>query len=248
MSQPSLPTTDRTRLRRKAERGRHDRETVAAILDAGLICHVGFGVEGRPWVFPTTYARVGEVVYLHGAVGNFALRTLAGGAEVCVTVTLIDGLVLVRSAFHHSMNYRSVMLFGVAQPVIDESEKREALLAIVDHMAPGRRADSRSPTPEELVSTLVVRLPITEGSAKVRTGPPIDDAGDMGLSHWAGVLPLRLVPGTPVPDPGRPGTASSVGPAASSGAGGSVRPTQPAPLPTPSYLTDWATLRAADAT
>ncbi|MHB1446705.1 MAG: pyridoxamine 5'-phosphate oxidase family protein [Acidimicrobiales bacterium] len=222
MSQPSLLTTDRTRLRRKTERGHHDRETVAAILDAGLICHVGFSLDGRPWVFPTTYARVGEVVYLHGAVGNFALRTLAGGAEVCVTVTVIDGLVLARSAFHHSMNYRSVMLFGAAEAVTDEAEKRAALLAIVDHMAPGRSADSRTPTPEELRSTLVVRLAITEGSAKIRTGPPIDDEEDMGLSHWAGVLPLSLVPGTPIPD--GPGT----GP------------------PTPDYVRDWVPRRAAE--
>lgn len=233
MSQPSLLTTDRTRLRRKTERGSYDRETVAAILDAGLICHVGFSLDGRPWVFPTAYARVGEVVYLHGAVGNFALRTLAGGAEVCVTVTVIDGLVLARSAFHHSMNYRSVMLFGVAEAVTDETEKREALLAIVDHMAPGRSADSRTPTPEELRSTLVVRLPITEGSAKVRTGPPIDDKEDMGLPHWAGVLPLSLVPGAPIPD--------------HSGSSGPPGATPPATMPTPSYLTDWAALRDANA-
>ncbi|HUZ43668.1 MAG TPA: pyridoxamine 5'-phosphate oxidase family protein [Acidimicrobiales bacterium] len=222
MSESTLPTTERSRLRRKTERGSHDRETVAAILDAGLICHVGFSLDGRPWVFPTTYVRLGEAVYLHGAVGNFALRTLAGGAEVCVTVTLIDGLVLARSAFHHSMNYRSVMLFGVAEAVTDEAEKREALLATVDHMAPGRSADSRTPTPEELRSTLVVRLPITEGSAKIRTGPPIDDEEDMGLPHWAGVLPLSLVPGAPIPD--GPGTAP----------------------PTPDYVSDWVHRRAAE--
>lgn len=224
MPESTLLATERSRLRRKTERGSYDRETVAAILDAGLICHVGFSPEGAPWVFPTTYARVDDVVYLHGAVGNFALRSLAAGAEACVTVTLIDGLVLARSAFHHSMNYRSVMLFGVAEPVSDEAEKRAALLAIVDHMAPGRSADSRPPTPEELRSTLVVRLPITEGSAKIRTGPPIDDEQDMGLPHWAGVLPLSLLPGPPVPD------------SAGAGAGDA--------LPPPDYVRDWLTLRS----
>lgn len=192
--------TDRTRVRRKADRGVHDRAVVDAILDEGLVCHVGFAVDGRPWVVPTAYARVGDAVYLHGATGNHALRALASGAEACLTVTLVDGLVLARSAFHHSINYRSVMLFGVAKRVDDPAEKRRAVDAIVEHVVPGRSADARPPTDEELRATLVVRLPITEGSAKVRTGPPIDDAEDLALPVWGGVIPLTTAAGDPVPD------------------------------------------------
>jgi uncharacterized protein len=213
-----LAATDRSRLRRKTERGSHQRDAVNAILDAGLICHMGFAVDGRPWVFPTTYARLGDDLYLHGAVGNFALRALADGVDACVTVTHLDGLVLARSAFHHSMNYRSVMVFGTASALTDAEEKRVALLAIVDHMAPGRSEDCRSPTAEELRSTLVLRLPLTEGSAKVRTGPPIDDEEDMDSPHWAGVLPLGLAPGTALAD--------------MSG-------------PIPDYVSNWAQKRAA---
>jgi hypothetical protein len=198
---PPLRETDRSRVRRKADRARYDFSTAAAILDEALLCHVGFAVDGRPWVVPTTFARVGDHLYLHGAAGNFALRTLsAGGVEACVTVTLLDGLVLARSAFHHSMNYRSVMLFGSATAVVDVSEKQSALLAIVDHMEPGRSSCTRLPTDAELRSTLVVRFPIDEGSAKVRTGGPIDDPEDLALAHWAGVIPLALVRGSPVPD------------------------------------------------
>lgn len=196
----TLAVTDRTRLRRKAERGAHDRATIDAILDEALVCHVGFAIDGRPVVIPTAFGRIGSDLYLHGAVGNHALRTLAGGIEVCVTVTLLDGLVLARSAFHHSMNYRSVVLFGRAEPVTDDREKLDALLAVVDHMEPGRSAASRPPTPEELRATLVVRLPIVEGSAKVRTGGPVDDEADLALDHWAGVIPLALVRGEPVAD------------------------------------------------
>jgi nitroimidazol reductase NimA-like FMN-containing flavoprotein (pyridoxamine 5'-phosphate oxidase superfamily) len=191
-------------VRRKAERGRYDREVVDAILDEALLCHVGFAVDGRPWVIPTTFARVGDHVYLHGAVGNSALRTLAAGAEACVTVTLLDGLVLARSAFHHSMNYRSLVLFGQAEEVTDGDEKRAALLAIVDHMVEGRSGASRPPTAEELRATLVVRLAIDEGSAKVRTGGPVDDPEDLALPHWAGVIPLSVVRGEPVPDTATP--------------------------------------------
>ena len=200
MPSSPLEQTPRTRLRRKADRGRHDRPTVEAILDEALICHVGFAVDGRPWVVPTAYARIDDQLYLHGATGNFALRTLASGVDVCVTVTLLDGLVLARSAFHHSMNYRSVMLFGRAEPVTDVDEKERALLAIVEHMEPGRSDDTRPPTAEELRATLVVRVPINEGSAKVRTGPPIDDPDDLALDHWAGVIPLALVRGEPERD------------------------------------------------
>jgi len=141
-----LPRTDRSSVRRKADRGRYDWDTITAILDEALVCHVGFAVEGRPWVVPTAFARVDERLYLHGAVGNFALRTLAGGTEACVTVTLLDGLVLSRSAFHHSMNYRSVVLFGRAEPVVDDAEKLAALLAIVDHMVAGRSTATRPPS------------------------------------------------------------------------------------------------------
>jgi nitroimidazol reductase NimA-like FMN-containing flavoprotein (pyridoxamine 5'-phosphate oxidase superfamily) len=163
---------------------------------------VGFAVDGRPWVVPTAFARIGDHVYIHGATGNFALRSLATGAEACVTVTLLDGLVLSRSAFHHSMNYRSVMLFGTAEKVLDDDGKRAAVMAILEHLIPGRSAGTRPPTAEELRATLVVRLPIDEVSAKVRTGPPIEDEADLGLEHWAGVLPLTLAPGRPIPDDG----------------------------------------------
>ena len=192
---------------RKADRGRYDRETVRAILDEALVCHVGLCVDGRPRVVPTTFVRIDDHVYLHGAVGNAALRALAGGAEACVAVTLLDGLVLARSAFHHSMNYRSVVLFGRATAVTDEDEKREALLAIVERMVAGRANSTRPPTPEELRATLVVRLPIGEASAKVRTGGPVDDEADYDLPHWAGVIPLAVVRGEPEVDVG-PGVSS----------------------------------------
>lgn len=200
MTASQVPPTSRTKLRRKSDRGRYDRETIDGILDEALVCHVGFAVEGRPWVIPTAFARVGEHVYLHGAVGNFALRTLAGGAEACLTVTLVDGLVLARSAFHHSMNYRSVLLFGHAAAVTADDEKRAALLAIVEHMVEGRSRSTRPPTAHELRSTLVLRLPIEEASAKVRTGGPIDELADYELPHWAGVVPLSLVQGEPQRD------------------------------------------------
>jgi nitroimidazol reductase NimA-like FMN-containing flavoprotein (pyridoxamine 5'-phosphate oxidase superfamily) len=196
----TAPPTDRTRVRRKADRGRYDRVTVDAILDEGLLCHIGFAVDGRPWVVPTAFARTDDHVYVHGATGNFALRSLASGVEACITVTLLDGLVLSRSAFHHSMNYRSVMLFGTAEKVVGEDDKRAAVMAILEHLIPGRSSGTRPPTAEELRATLVVRLPIDEASAKIRTGPPIEDDGDLGLDHWAGVLPLYLTPGPPIPD------------------------------------------------
>lgn len=192
--------TDRTTVRRKRERGAYDRATVHAILDEALVCHVGFVADGRPVVLPTAFGRRGDVVYLHGAVGNAMLRALAGGADACVTVTLIDGLVLARSAFHHSINYRSVVLFGRAERVDDDDEKRAALDVIVEHLVPGRTADARPATPEELRQTLVLRLPIVEGSAKVRTGGPIDDEDDLALPVWAGEVPLTITPGDPVAD------------------------------------------------
>ena len=219
----AAPPTDRTRVRRKAERGRYDRATVDAILDEALLCHVGFAVDGRPWVVPTAFARIDDHVYVHGATGNFALRSLAGGAEACITVTLLDGLVLSRSAFHHSMNYRSVMLFGTAEAVRDEDDKRAAVMAILEHLIPGRSGGTRSPTAEELRATLVVRLPIDEVSAKVRTGPPIEDDDDLGLEHWAGVLPLTLTPGATDPGRGHSGGPRRPEPRACQAGGGAVR-------------------------
>ena len=192
--------TARTKVRRLAERGRYDRDTVHAILDEGLVCHMGFAIDGRPWVIPTTYARVDDRLYVHGAAANFALKSMTSGIEACVTVTLIDGLVLARSAFHHSMNYRSVMLFGRAERVVDHQEQFDAMVALVEHLVPGRPGDTRLPRPDELRKTLIVRLPLDECSAKVRTGGPVDDEDDMDLGHWAGVLPLTIVPGAPQPD------------------------------------------------
>ncbi len=195
-----LTPTDRTKVRRLAERGSFDRAIVNEVLDEAYIAHVGFVVDGEPRVLPMTYGRDGDVLYLHGAVGNAMLRASAG-AEVCVTVTLLDGLVLARSAFHHSMNYRSVVLLGTATKVEDEAEKRHAFDTIVEHVLPGRTEVARAANDSELRTTLVLRLPIVEGSAKVRTGGPKEEAEDMDLPVWAGVVPLRLVPSAPVQDP-----------------------------------------------
>jgi uncharacterized protein len=195
-----LTPTDRTKVRRLAERGRFDRAMVDEVLDEAYIAHVGFVVDGEPRVLPMTYGRDGDVLYLHGAAGNAMLRA-SSGAEVCVTVTLLDGLVLARSAFHHSMNYRSVVLLGTATKVEDETVKRHAFDTIVEHVLPGRTQVARPANDIELRSTLVLRLPIEEGSAKVRTGGPIDDPEDMDLAVWAGVVPLRLTPSAPIQDP-----------------------------------------------
>jgi uncharacterized protein len=196
----AIPATGRTTLRRLPKRGVFDRAAVNAILDEGLVCHVGFAVEGQPYVIPTTYARQGQRLAIHGSAASRMLRTLAGGVPVCVTVTLLDGLVLARSAFHHSMNYRSVVVLGTAVEVTDPAEKAAALDAIVEHVMRGRAAQVRPANPREMKATSVLALPIDEASAKVRTGPPIDDEEDYALPYWAGVLPLRLVPGAPVPD------------------------------------------------
>jgi uncharacterized protein len=190
--------TERTQVRRLPERGAYDRATVHAILDEGFICHVGFVVDGQPYVVPTGYARVGETIYLHGSTGSrLGLRP---GMDVCVTVTLLDGLVLARSAFHHSMNYRSVMAIGRTRPVTDPAQKDAALRALVDHIVPGRSAAVRGADRRELAATAVLALPLDEVSAKVRTGPPIDDEPDYALPIWAGVLPLRQVADPPVAD------------------------------------------------
>jgi len=193
--------TPLTTHKRLPQRGSHDRELVHSILDEGLVCHVAFVADGQPFVIPTIYARLGERLYLHGATASRMLAALKLGAPVCVEVTLVDGLVLARSAFHHSMNYRSVMVFGVAQESVDLSEKRQALEAIVEHVVPGRMRETRAPSAQEVAGTRVLWIPILEASAKVRTGPPVDDEEDHALPHWAGELPLRMVLGAPVADP-----------------------------------------------
>ncbi|MGD0042944.1 MAG: pyridoxamine 5'-phosphate oxidase family protein [Isosphaeraceae bacterium] len=195
-----LSRTDRTTLRRLPNRGVYDRASIHSILDEGLICHVGFVVDGQPYVIPTIHVRVGEQLFFHGSPASRMLRALEQGVEVCVTVTLLDGLVLARSAFHHSMNYRSVVVFGTAMPVESTEEKLRVLRALSDHLIKGRWQEVRSPSPSELKGTLVLSLPIDEASAKVRAGPPVDDEDDYGLPVWAGVLPLKIVATEPVAD------------------------------------------------
>lgn len=195
------PQTPRTTPTRIAQRVSYDRETVHAALDEALVCHVGFVDEGRPVVLPHLHARLGEVLYLHGSTGARAMRAARGdGLEVCVTVTLLDGLVLARSAFHHSLNYRSVVVHGTAAVVEDPTEKTAALAALVEAVAPGRTGDTRPPSRNELAATTVLRLDLHEVSVKVRSGPAADDPEDLGLPYWAGVLPLVTGPGTPQPN------------------------------------------------
>jgi nitroimidazol reductase NimA-like FMN-containing flavoprotein (pyridoxamine 5'-phosphate oxidase superfamily) len=201
---PSFPQTERTTLKRLPKRGVFDREIVYGILDEGFICHVGFAVEGQPFVIPTGYARIDDQLFIHGSQVSRMLRTLSSGIDVCVTVTLVDGLVLARSAFHHSINYRSVVVFGNAALVEDRAAKLAALLAFSEHVIRGRWNDVREPTEQELKSTTVLSLPLAEASAKVRTGPPIDDEEDYTLNVWAGVLPLKLSAGAPINDPRLP--------------------------------------------
>ena len=197
-----LAPTDRTRHRRLPQRGSFDVSLINDILDEALMCHVGFAPEGRPCVIPTIHARVDDRLYVHGAVANHMLRALDAGVETCVTVTLVDGLVLARSAFHHSMNYRSVLVFGTATRVDELDEKRGALHALVEHVVRGRSAEARPPTESEMRKTLVLRLPINEASAKVRTGGPVDDAEDLDMPIWAGVLQCRMAFGDPIADEG----------------------------------------------
>jgi len=196
-----IAATERTKVRRQPKRANYDRALVDAILDEALTCHVGFAIRGRPWVVPTIHARIDDRLYLHGAVTNHMLRALAGGIEACVTVTLIDALVLARSAFHHSMNYRSFMVFGKATLVADGPEKLAAFDALVEHVVPGRTADARPPSDDEIRKTSVLVLPIDEASAKVRTGGPIDEPDDIALDVWAGQLPLTTTYGTPIAEP-----------------------------------------------
>jgi hypothetical protein len=197
----ALPITDRTRVRRLPTRGDYDSATIHAILDEALVCHVGFVVEGAPVVIPTIHWRQGDHLYFHGSAASRTLRSLREGVEACVTATLLDGLVLARSAFHHSMNYRSVVVFGRAR-VVEGEEKLRALDALVEHVIRGRSKEVRAANEIELKQTLVLALPIAEASAKIRTGGPIDDEEDYALPVWAGVLPLKLVPQEPIADTG----------------------------------------------
>jgi len=195
-----MKRTKRTEFRRLPRRGSHDADTINAILDAGFLAHVGFCVDGQPYVIPTLYGRNGQKLYLHGSAASRMLGTLETGILGCITVTLVDGLVLARSAFHHSMNYRSVVAFGTAHEIHDPAQKTRALRVISEHLIAGRWDDVRSPTEKELKATSVLEFSIEEASAKIRTGPPIDDEGDYGLSVWAGILPLALKAKPPVCD------------------------------------------------
>jgi len=196
-----LPPTQRTTLKRLPKRGSREREIIDRILDEGFICHVGFAIDGQPFVIPTGYARAGDQLLIHGSQASRMLRALKGGIDACVTVTLIDGLVLARSAFHHSMNYRYVVIFGRAALVEDREEKLAALFALSEHMIPGRWKNVRAPNEAELEKTTVLSLPIDEASAKIRTGPPLDDEEDYAMDVCAGVLPMRMAVGSPIADP-----------------------------------------------
>jgi nitroimidazol reductase NimA-like FMN-containing flavoprotein (pyridoxamine 5'-phosphate oxidase superfamily) len=195
--------TERTQVKRLPKRGHYDEETVFAILDSAFVCHVGFSVDGQPYVIPTNYGRRGRTVYLHGSSASRMLKTLSGGVPVCVTVTHVDGLVLARSAFHHSVNYRSVVILGTARLVEADAEKMEALRIFTEHVVKGRWDEIRWPSDQEMKATTVLALELEEVSAKVRAGGPVDDEPDYALPVWAGVLPLPTVPGSPEPDPNR---------------------------------------------
>lgn len=197
----TIAQTPLTTLKRLPQRGSYDRELINKILDEGFICHVGFALDNQPFVIPTGYARRGDELLIHGSQASRMLRTLAQGIDVCVSVTLVDGLVLARSAFHHSMNYRSVVVFGRATIIEDPIQKNRALFALSEHMIPGRWADVREPNERELQLTTVLSLPLTEASAKVRTGPPLDDEEDYELPIWAGVIPLKVISDSPDTDP-----------------------------------------------
>jgi len=196
----TIPVTEQTRVRRLPKRAAYDRETINSILDEAFVCHVGFVVEGQPYVIPTGFARIENDLYIHGSSASRMLRSLAEGIQVCVTVTLVDGLVLARSAFHHSMNYRSVVILGKATLIEDLEEKNQAMEVLTEHIVPGRWKDVRWPTDLELKATSVLKLPIEEASAKIRTGGPVDDEEDYAMDVWAGVLPLRLSHSEPTRD------------------------------------------------
>ncbi len=201
MSQENFTPTQRSTLKRVSKRGHYERATVYQILDEGLVCHVSFVANKQPYAIPTAYGRVKDKLYIHGSPASRMLRTLQEGIEVCVTVTLLDGLVLARSAFHHSMNYRSVVVFGTATTVQDSREKLEALHAFSEHIVPGRWAEVRPPSQTEIAGTLVLCLPLVEVSAKVRTGSPLDDEADYELPVWAGEIPLHFIAAAPINDP-----------------------------------------------
>ncbi len=192
--------TERTQLHRLPKRGSHEPGTIHEILDAAFLAHVGFSVKGQPFVIPTLYGRDGDKLYVHGSAASRMLHELECGVPVCLTVTLVDGLVLARSAFHHSMNYRSVVAFGTARKIEDAEHKADALRVIAEHLMAGRWNDVRPPNEKELKATTVLEVLIEEASAKIRTGPPLDDEEDYDLPVWAGVVPLRLAPGSPIPD------------------------------------------------
>jgi uncharacterized protein len=188
------------RVRRHPERGAYDRDTINAILDEALFCHLAYVVDGEPEVIPTIHARAGDTLYVHGSTASRTLKAI-DGQRVCVVVTLLDGLVMARSVFNHSMNYRSVIAYGEARLVTEQEEKWEAQRVLVEHVARGRSEDARMPNDKELKQTAIVAIPIDEASAKVRTGPPKDDPEDLGLDVWAGLIPMRLTPGDPEPAP-----------------------------------------------
>jgi nitroimidazol reductase NimA-like FMN-containing flavoprotein (pyridoxamine 5'-phosphate oxidase superfamily) len=192
--------TNKTKMKRLPKRAVYDKAQVHAILDEGFLCHIGFVVDNQPYVIPTGYVRSGDQIFIHGSAASRMLRNLDQGVEVCVTVTLVDGFVLARSVFHHSMNYRSVMVLGTARLVTEREEKLRALRAFTNHIVPGRWEEARQPNEQELKATSVLALPLEEVSAKVRTGPPIDEEEDYGLPVWAGVAPIRLQNGKPIPD------------------------------------------------
>jgi hypothetical protein len=197
----SSAPSERARIRRAPSRGTYDRAAIDAILDEALVAHLGFVVDGQPYVIPTLHARDGDVVYIHGSTASRAIRALSEGAPACLTVTLLDGIVLARSAFHHSMNYRSVVVLGAARPVGDAQQTLAALERVTERLAPGRWAEVRAPSAQELKGTRVLAMDLSEASAKVRSGPPVDDDEDYALDVWAGVIPLELSAGTPVADP-----------------------------------------------
>ena len=192
--------TEKTTPSRLAKRGAYDRETIFAILDEALVCHVSYVANGQPFIIPISYGRIGDKLYLHGSVGSHFFRELAKGIDVCIAVTLLDGLVLARSTFHHSVNYRSVVIFGKTELVTDEQERWDALESFTEHIIPGRWAEAREPNASEMKKTMVVAVSLEEASAKVRTGGVSDDPEDMDLPVWAGVLPLKLTPQLPLPD------------------------------------------------
>jgi nitroimidazol reductase NimA-like FMN-containing flavoprotein (pyridoxamine 5'-phosphate oxidase superfamily) len=200
LEQTSSLQSSRTTVKRLAQRADYDRETIYAILDEALICHVGFVVDGSPVVIPTIHTRIGETLYFHGSAASRMLRTLRDGVDACVTITLLDGLVMARSAFHHSMNYRSVVVMGRGREVVEREERLRVLEALVEHVCAGRARDARPPNEAELRQTLVIAMPLAEASAKIRNGPAADEEEDYALPVWAGIIPLALRPSAPVDD------------------------------------------------